>query len=876
METMNQFKKHIFQIFLFLCIFFLGNLHSQDAELKLNQEFLDSLPEDTRNELLKQLEDDQDELDEVDFGVISTMMSKTPAQRFIEQELLEKSGKNIPSQYLGLDQLEIFGIDFFAGLLPSTFMPTSEPSLSGEYVLDIGDILNINIIGYDKTFNSIVITQDGNVMLPQIGSLKLAGLSLNEAKITLDNFLNQKVPGSKGIIQLESLRNIQVVVVGFVEVPGIYTLSGNSNILSALRAAGGISEEGSFRSIAIKRNGDILKEYDLYDLMINGNLTLDTSLRSGDSIIVSSSGTKVSVYGGVAKPAIYEAKKNESIKDLLKFSGFGLNGRAIESVTLSRLEGYSRESTNILPDAFDQNIVQDSDQIYVPFLEEPPFNGVTLVGAFLNPGIYSVDQINSLQNFSKFAKESYSLSLILKRASSKNNYQYLAINPLQKIKFLPGDTLIAFFNNDIKYLQSQNLRDFFNNLDQDLVSNNCAIYDYLSNIKDTGRFLRAQALYDNNEFLDTSTNNASDPFISRLSQSDSMNINNELFIDKNSSSYNEVNCPKIFLNDPELLIATIQNSILIDGSSVQGGLFPIYSDIKLKKIFENLSFNYPLNGNELISVTGQESSSLSTLNELSGETITHGSNITISSPRNSYANKVTISGEVNMPGVYYISQGDRLSNLIKTSGGYTKNAFPLGGHLSRVSARKFEIDFNDRLYKDIIKNLSSEIVTGGQIPYETISFILNEFKSIKPAGRVIAEFNESILAKNIESDIILENGDEIFIPKKSNVVYVFGEVLNPGPQVYSIDNDVNDYINSAGGFTRLVDSRSVILVFPDGKSKLIKNGFFKDSEYVIPGSVIYASRDLRKLDNLTLASTLAPIVSSIAISLASLNSISNN
>ena len=113
--------------------------------------------------------------------------------------------------------------------------------------------------------------------------------------------------------------------------------------------------------------------------------------------------------------------------------------------------------------------------------------------------------------------------------------------------------------------------------------------------------------------------------------------------------------------------------------------------------------------------------------------------------------------------------------------------------------------------------------------------------------------------------------------QRSNVVYVFGEVLNPGPQVFSTNNSINDYVKSAGGYTNLVDDASIILVYPDGKSKLVSRSIFSFSnESILPGSVIYASRDLRKLDNLRLASTLAPIVSSIAISLASLNSISND
>ena len=240
-------------------------------------------------------------------------------------------------------------------------------------------------------------------------------------------------------------------------------------------------------------------------------------------------------------------------------------------------------------------------------------------------------------------------------------------------------------------------------------------------------------------------------------------------------------------------------------------------------------------------------------------------------------NRVKISGEVNKPGYYYVSKNERLSSLLDKAGDYTESAYPIGGTLLRRSAKQLEIDYNEKLYAQIIKNLSTEIVTGNNVPFQTISFILNEFRSIQPNGRVITQFNKPIIKSDKSQDIILENGDEIFIPKRSNIVYVFGEVLNPGPQVFSTSNSLNDYVKSAGGYTNLVDDTSIILVYPDGKSKLINKSIFSFSnDDILPGSVIYASRDLRKLDNLRLASTLAPIVSSIAISLASLNSISND
>ena len=120
-------------IFMLLSI----NLYSQDSDLLLNQEFLNSLPEETRDELIKQLEDDQEKLSEVDFGVYSTMWSKSAAEKYIDQELL-RSEDIIAPEDMTLDDLEIFGKNFFTGY-PSSFMPVSEPSyhMSMSLILEI-------------------------------------------------------------------------------------------------------------------------------------------------------------------------------------------------------------------------------------------------------------------------------------------------------------------------------------------------------------------------------------------------------------------------------------------------------------------------------------------------------------------------------------------------------------------------------------------------------------------------------------------------------------------------------------------------------------------------------------------------------------------
>ena len=126
-------------------------------------------------------------------------------------------------------------------------------------------------------------------------------------------------------ITLDEIRNIKVYVLGNVPSPGLYTLNGNSNVMHALSVAGGISENGSFRNIEIKRDGKLISSTDLYSILIYGDTSSNTSLRSGDVILVKPIKKVVSISGAVSRPAIYELNNDENLNTLINFSG-GITG----------------------------------------------------------------------------------------------------------------------------------------------------------------------------------------------------------------------------------------------------------------------------------------------------------------------------------------------------------------------------------------------------------------------------------------------------------------------------------------------------------------------------------------------------------------------
>ena len=95
------------------------------------------------------------------------------------------------------------------------------------------------------------------------------------------------------------------------------TMSGNSNILSALSVAGGVNDIGSLRNIEIKRNNETIEVVDIYKTLIYGESGFKTRLRSGDVILVNPIQKLVRIEGGVNVPHLYELKNNESFQDLV-------------------------------------------------------------------------------------------------------------------------------------------------------------------------------------------------------------------------------------------------------------------------------------------------------------------------------------------------------------------------------------------------------------------------------------------------------------------------------------------------------------------------------------------------------------------------------
>ena len=242
---------------------------------------------------------------------------------------------------------------------------------------------------------------------------------------------------------------------------------------------------------------------------------------------------------------------------------------------------------------------------------------------------------------------------------------------------------------------------------------------------------------------------------------------------------------------------------------------------------------------------------------------------------------VTISGAINTPGVYTISKGETLSSLIRKAQGYKDNAYPFGGVLINETALALNVVAAEKLYKSFVKRL----ITKGDALFESESlpFILDELKKTEISGRVMAEFDLDVIEANKDLDTTLDNNDQIIIPIKSEQVYIFGEVNQPGAIRYKPSQSVNNYIASAGGVIESSDLNNTFVIHPNGEVNRISNGSRlsmlnnRNNEILIyPGSVIYIPREVKTRDASMIASIWAPIIGSAATSITALSVLNNN
>lgn len=400
---------------------------------QIDESFLNSLPKDLQDDIQKRAEDNNDQE-----PVYTSIQNQSKLEKLELEDLKNRLEEdlNLLKEKLetdGIDsdnkKLKIFGSDFFS-TYQSTYMPVNEPNLSSSYILEYGDSLEVQLIGQVDSINTYQIKRDGTINIPDIGPITLSGLNLQDASSLINARINSSFIGTQAFISLKNIRDINVLVSGNAYRPGIYTLSGNSNMLHAIAVAGGINEFGSYRVIKLIRDSEVIETLDMYDILITGNYSSKIKLKSGDTIFVEPVKKIVAVDGAVKIPAKYELLDNQYLSSVVEYAN-GLSKDAdLKNIYLDRVLDGSVKSLPINNiKQFNKILANDGDTVYV---RKFSFRSVEINGAVLKPGTYLMSEGDTLNDLitksGGFTKEAY-----LYGAVYENEYA-LEINKMAKDK----------------------------------------------------------------------------------------------------------------------------------------------------------------------------------------------------------------------------------------------------------------------------------------------------------------------------------------------------------------------------------------------------------------------------------------------------------
>ncbi len=239
---------------------------------------------------------------------------------------------------------QIFGLNVFRSVT-GEFLPNAEGPVDAGYKIGPGDRLVLILTGDVELTRTLDVTREGFVVIPQVGQVEVANLTLGELESVLYSRLGKVYSGVRRSadatthfsIHVSRLRSNLVYVNGDVERPSSYRISGAGTALTALYAAGGPTDKGSLRRIAIRRGNTTVATLDLYDYLLRGDASSDVRLENGDVIFVPVHGPYVRVTGEVVRPATYELKEGETLADLLPAAG-GFNATAgLQRIQIERI-----------------------------------------------------------------------------------------------------------------------------------------------------------------------------------------------------------------------------------------------------------------------------------------------------------------------------------------------------------------------------------------------------------------------------------------------------------------------------------------------------------------------------------------------------------
>jgi protein involved in polysaccharide export with SLBB domain len=731
--------------------------------------------------------------------------------------------------------LRPYGYDLFVGS-PTTFAPVTEIPIPNNYTLGPGDVLRLQLWGKENQQLELPVSRDGTISFPQSGPQTVAGLTFDQARQQIKKRVSEQYIGVQASVSLGELRSMRVFVLGEARNAGSYTVSSLSTITNALYVSGGIKRTGSLRKIQHKRDGQLVGELDLYDLLLAGDTSNDNRLQPGDVIFIPPVGDRVGIEGEVYRPALYELKSNTNLQELVNLAG-GLTPQAYPQ--LVRIERNNDDFLRIIAEANlttpkgKQAKVRPGDRIEVASISDVTGQYVEVKGAATRPGKFAWVpgmRVSSVIN---------NLDTDLVPVADQ---RYAAI-----VRTDPKTDEVSVLN--------LRLRDAVQNpgSEQDMLLEE---QDRLLIFSDAGKVNGGE------EGRNFTREQLFSPVLQRLKTQAKPGAPEQTI---------RVTGPVRYPGEYPLPASRqVEDAIYVAGGlkdsaslyTAELARFGVDDQGTGKTRIQNLNLQAVMEGEASVTLKSRDRLLIKSI------------------PEFAQAKTIELNGEVRYPGQYTIRDGETLRDVIKRAGGLTDNAFPEGAVFTREKLRQLEAqrlrEAEERLQGDLVGVQLEGDDIGGQNAERTqqVQDLLEEVQDSRPVGRMVIN-----LASVVESDdyqpIRLQGGDTLTVPNIPQAVSVFGEVQFPTSHLHSEGLTVDDYLERSGGPTRQADEERVYVVKADGSVMLPEKSrwFGGRRQQLAPGDTIIVPIDVDRLNQLELWSNVSQIVYQMALGAAAVGNL---
>lgn len=732
----------------------------------------------------------------------------------------------LPLEKSGVDGLKRFGYDLF-DQPPSTFAPITDVPVPADYIVGVGDQLTVQLYGKQNKTVKLRVGRDGRINFPELGPMFVGGKTFTALQSEIEGQVARQTIGVNASVSMGEVRSIRVFVLGEANLPGSYTVSGLATMTAALFASGGVKQIGSLRNIQLKRQGTVVKNLDLYDLLLNGDTSNDAQLLPGDVIFIPSVGTTVAVEGEVRRPAIYEVKPTQAMADVIALAG-GFTAEADTSkMSLSRIDAdRKRVVLNVDVGAKNGGRLRDGDVVTVPRVVPTIDSGVTVGGHVFAPrsvawrdGLRLSEVIGSVDELKPNADLHY---VIIRRE----------LPPNRRVAILSADLAAALADRggaaDIVLTPRDQI----------------TVFDFETD--------RAQIIKPILDDLRLQGDVRSPAAVVRVT--------------------GRVKVPGEYPLEPGMRVSDLLRAggNFEDAAYVSSAELSRYTEVEGKRVTQlvTVDLDAVVRGDRSADLVLQPADMLN-IKQL---------------PQWSDQEEITLKGEVRFPGTYSIKRGETLRSVIMRAGGLTDLAFSEGSVFTRQELREREQQQIESLALRMQNDLATLALRGAQANQsqssQTLSVgqsILAQLKQAKAVGRLVIDLDRIVDAPpGSEGDVVLRDGDTLVVPKQRQEVTVIGEVQTLTSHLYRKGLSRDDYVDLSGGLTRKADEKQVYVVRADGSviARQTRNRWFNRDRAtdMRPGDTVVVPLDTERMPALPFWQAVTQILYNVAIAAAAVNS----